>query len=296
MSRSAVLLLLMALTAAPWVPATAHAQAPEVDPFETRFHAALALYRDGQYAQAFAAFYPLAQQRPDSRVLGTLGAVAANQVEDDAFVRRWTERADASPNDPIANYVAGIVMHYTAHSRMNSRERKRPYYRRCLGYLARTLPTLEHVQRVWIYSAVSHHRLGELGPARVAIDRAVRLGLDDPDVLYCRAEITHRENPRAAIADLEQYLLLMRRNARRGAVVSPSKEARVEEMLVYVRAVAAGEVPATDLWDSLDDEMWSDPRAVWWWTRRRAPHLAVSAVGLAAAVYALRRWRRRRRD
>lgn len=269
-------------------------QVPGDDPFEARFFQALEHYRQARWEQAFNAFWALAQERPDNRVVGTLGAIAANSVYDDAFVARWTRRADAQPRNAMANYIAGIVMHYMAHARMMTRGGKRPYYRRSIAYLERTLPAFEHIQRVWIYLAVSHHRLGEFPPARRAIARAVALGEDDPDIYYCRAEIMHREDPSAAVVDLERYLTTMRRFAAQGAVVNENKERRVREMLAYVRAMAEGSVPDSDLWDSIDDEMWSDPRVLAWWTRRRPAWALGGGAAIGAAVYGVLRWRRRR--
>ncbi len=211
----------------------------------------LALYAAHRNAEAFALYHALARENPHGGVLGMVVATLAStvQVGDLARLRSF---ADAHPEDPLAQFEAGVGAHYIAHARVATLAEKPPYYRLALHYLDRVGSAYEFEPRFWIYRAVSHFRLGEQGPAEAAITRAIALGSRDPDVLYCRAEVLHRVNTAEAVRSMEQYLRLEDELLREGAAPGdPNKRRRVEQMLRTLRDVLAGraQLPAHDMFD-----------------------------------------------
>jgi hypothetical protein len=215
------------------------------------FVAGVRLYRDGKLHEAFETFRALARQAPRNGVLGMVVASVASTSPTPEEVDRYAAEADAHPDDPLAQFVAGVAAHYCGHRNARTRAEKGAYYERAIRYLARTRPTFDFEPRVFVYLAVSHYRLGHQKEAEALIESAIPLASNDPDVYYCRAEIREHVDLPGAIADVRTYLDMSDRLAKQGVPMNEQKHARVKEMLGHLEAAAHGGPPARDLFDPL---------------------------------------------
>ncbi len=212
----------------------------------------LDLYRQGKHREALDVFVNLARKRP--RYGGVLALVVANLAPlqpTAARVEELAREADAHPDDPLRQFIAGVAAHYSAHYRARTPEEKIALYRKCIEYLERCRKAYAFEPRVYIYLAVSHYRLGHQKQAEQLIERAAELSAEDPDVFYCRAEIYHRKDPRRALADLDRYLAMIDAHRQRGGVVPKRKVQRVALLRRYVQAIADGKGPDDEIFDPL---------------------------------------------
>ncbi len=172
------------------------------------------------------------------------------------------ERAAARNADDA--FLLGVLLHY------------RDDWRGSDAALAQAEARHGRIARLLIYRAMNHHRLGDDDTASKFIARAVALGAEDPDVLYCRAVIDLDRDPAQATRDLQAYL----DRTSGTAEVNPGKQARVRHMLQDLEGCAAA----------------SSPRAC----LERKALLKVSlpwlggALALVAGLLMARRWRRGR--
>jgi|GEM_PF-1359699 len=283
-------------------PAVATAPAPSAQRTagtdERVYAGALELVREKRYDEALPVLVSLARATPSTHVLGLLVAVVASARHDPVAATRLRAEADAAPGDPLLQFMAGVATHYCGHVAARDQAEKRRYYELALPYLQRTLPAYDHVVRVWIYIAVSHYRLGHQQEAEEAIAEAAKRNAagDEADVYYCRAEIMHRIDPAAAVADIDRYLAIMKANVAHGAFTDQGKEARLRDMRDLLRRAADG-APVPDAAELFDPVLvgdrdrdrplpmpWNDPThpamlvlylllvfalGRWWWVRRR---------------------------
>jgi tetratricopeptide (TPR) repeat protein len=239
--------------AAPPPPASASAVA--VPPEDADAYArGLELYRNGKSREAYDVYLALARKNP--RHPGALGMVVAtlagsNLSEKD--VRRLIAAADAAPNDPLPQFLAGVASHYYAHEDADSLEEKRAWYDTALRYLDRAR-AYDFEARWHIYHAVTHFRLGHQAEAEAAIERAVALGSEDPDVYYCRAEIFQRSNIPRALEDIRRYQAMVAAIVKNGGTTSPDKAKRVELMYAHLLAVSRGEASPKEIFDPVDSD------------------------------------------
>jgi tetratricopeptide (TPR) repeat protein len=225
----------------------------ELDPeLVALFERGLKLYGDKRHGEALALFVELAAKNP--RFAGALGMIVANLAPthpDAEGVRAYTAKADAAPDDLLAQFMAGVAAHYSAHYTARTPEQKRTLYETSIRYLERTRPAFDFEPRTFIYLAVSHYRLGHQEQAEALIEEAVRIGDQDPDAYYCRAEIMHRNKTERALTDLDKYLEMTEKFRAAGGWIAESKVDRVKAMQAHLRRVMAGEEKLDDIFDPL---------------------------------------------
>lgn len=280
------------LAVEPTVPgAVADADAPSDPARDAAYSHGLDLYRRGRFEEALVLYVGLARHDPHDGILGMVVAALASTRPDAERVALLAREADAAPEDPLAQFEAGVGAHYYAHQQGRDAQEKRRYYEHALRYLDRARPAYDFEPRLFIYLAVSHFRLSHQAEAEELIERAVELGGDDPDAYYCRAEIFQHHDLTRSIADLDRYLGMTTRLREEGSVVSESKLERVRAMLDHLRAVERGEVDRTEMFDPADGNTpWSRVGAEPAWFALGT----LSIAALLSAVFALSWWRRRR--
>ncbi|MEZ4265754.1 MAG: hypothetical protein R3F39_05195 [Myxococcota bacterium] len=113
-----------------------------------------------------------------------------------ARLRGLVERVAKAPEDRMAAFFAGVLMHY---------ERD---YAASQAYLLPLVEIFPKEPRLYIYLAMNAFNLGELQASKDYIARAETLDLRDPDVPYCTAEI-YRDTDRArALRAMDAYLTM----------------------------------------------------------------------------------------
>ncbi len=258
---------------------------------EAAYNASMDLVRRGDAVGLLNAMRELARRDPHPLVIGRLVRGCANVAEGpEAFerVEDLLAAADAASNDPLPQLIAGVAVHYRGHHTGRTLAAKERDYRLALRYLGRTQGAFDHAARYWLYTAVSHYRLGEQAPAEAAIAKAVETDLgSDADVLYSRAELHHRTDPKAALADLRAYRALMAANKRRGGFSAPEKEAKVGEMEARLQRAFAGEPVGPD--ERVFDPLKTGGHALPLWLAVVAALIVGVAAGAAASRLAKRK-------
>ncbi len=255
---------------------------------EAAYEASMVHVRSGDFGALLRDMMALARRDPHGLIIGRL-VVACAGVADGEGARERVDQlmanAEAHPDDALQQLVAGVAVHYRGHHTGATIAAKMADYRLALRYLGRTNHRFDHSARYWLYTAVSHARLGEQAAGDAAIIKAIAADLGtDADVYYCRAEIFHRRNPAQAVADIKRYRAMMAANKRKDGFSAPEKEQRVGDMQARLERVVAGEALA-------EDERLFDPLHVAG-QRPVAPILLVGAVLVMAGLVL---WRRRRR-
>jgi LPXTG-motif cell wall-anchored protein len=210
-------------------------------------------HRAGRFDEAVHGFAAVARLNP--RFSGALGMVVASLAPsnpDAAKVAALAQAADAAPGDALAQFMAGVAAHYSAHYTAETREQKLALYRQTIAYLEKARAAYAFEPRIYIYLAVSHYRLGEQAEAEGFIERAVELDANDPDAYYCRAEIWHRKDPAKAIGDLDRYLEMSALLAEPGSKVAEAKVDRVKALREHLQKVASGEGQPEEVFDPLE--------------------------------------------
>lgn len=269
------------------------AAAASAGELEARRQEAHALYVEGRHAEALAIYRELARKDPNvESVLGTLGAILMLPEQTRADVDRRTAAADAAPDDPLLQYEAGLTTHYYAHSASDDAAEQRALYEQTIEYLQRTLPAYDRSPRVWIYLSVSYFRLGRVAEADAAIAKAIERGeRTDPDVFYCRAEITRFRDPAGATRDLNRYLRQMQERMRQTAKVKMAKEIRAQRLRDWVAARATEPLREPTPLEVL--RPWSE--IPWWRVHIGADVVFLGVTLLITAAWLPWAWRRLRR-
>lgn len=209
------------------------------------------------------------ERRPGN--LGMLLAMYLREQGLDRPVAFWTSWHEDHPDDVVAPFMVGVLLHYDDQFSASNR------------WLQPLDGRLNDEPRLWVYLAMNAFNLGDRARAAALLDRAAALAVVDPDVYYCRAEITRDTDRDLAIADLERYLALTETSPH----ASPPKQARVHVMLSSLRA-------CRERGDVRCEGPWEHPRRSWW-VRMRAQLLA-SALGVALLAGAALFLRNRRRE
>lgn len=234
---------------------------------------------------------PVVRTEPHPLLMGRLVVAAAGLAsmnDGPARVSKLVEHADAHPNDSLAQFLGGVAVHYRGHLRASSLEEKRADYTAALRLLQRVAKVYAESPRLWIYTAVSHLRLGHQAEAEQAIDLAVRHDDgSDADVYYCRAEVWHRKDPAKALEDIARYQQIMVVNKQKGAFLNAKKEQRVENMRQIIAKAQAENRPVAG--EDLFDPILGIPPV------QEPPLWPKVVAGAAAVVLALRLWLRFRR-
>lgn len=218
---------------------------------ETRYAAGLRAYQAQRYTEAIDIYTRLAQ---DNHCCGVLGMVVASLASTAPTAERAATAiaaADAAPNDPLRQFVAGVLAHYAAHVNGRTAEEKTRLYGQAVRYLERVREVYASEPRVWMYLALSNFRIGNQREAEQSIERAMRLGEQNPDAYIGRAEIYERANPRRAIEDIDTYLRLNAANEARGAAPNRAGVARVQAIRAHLVEVSEGRAQPQPLFDPL---------------------------------------------
>ncbi len=143
-------------------------------------------------------------------------------------LKRFLARADANPDDDVAAFFVGVVLHY---------ERD---YARSQRYLRPLEVRIAEEPRLYIYLAMNAFNLGDRPGAERWIAKAGELDLRDPDVPYCISEI-YRDSDRAkALAALDKYWSMTAFSSDPTSV----KQRRVAGMRVAIQACYDAKTPA----------------------------------------------------
>lgn len=248
------------------------------------------LIQSGKADAGIDLLLPILRKEPHPLLLGRLVVVAAGVAslnDGPSRVDKLVAQADAHPEDSLAQFLGGVAVHYRGHLRAASAEEKRADYTAALRLLQRVAKVYADSPRLWIYTAISHLRLGQQAEAEQAIELAVRYDDGgDADVYYCRAEVWHRKDPAKALQDIGHYQQIMVENKQKGAFLNPNKEQRVEKMRQIIAAAHAERraLSGEDLFDPILGAPPQEDKPVW-------PKLVAAA---AALVLAARLWLRRR--
>ncbi|MDP6945106.1 MAG: hypothetical protein QF464_13235, partial [Myxococcota bacterium] len=181
----------------------------------------------------------------------------------DPVVEAWLEKAK-DPDNHVANFIAGVVLHY------------RHRYTESDAHLARAEPSLGNETRLLIYRAMNRHRLGDSKTAATLIDKAVHGARPDPDVAYCRGVIHIDLDVERAITDLQQYIDATRDSRE----VYEPKQRRVALMLEDLKDCRGAKTPS----ECIENKA----------TLRRIKPFAAGALAIVALLAGLLVWRRRR--
>ena len=106
---------------------------------------------------------------------------------------RFMARADGDPDDHVAAFFAGVILHYEKDFASSS------------AYLNRVTGVFPKEPRLFIYLAMNAYNLGDRKKAERFIDKAAKLDLRDPDVPYCVAEIYRDTKRKKAFKALKSY-------------------------------------------------------------------------------------------
>lgn len=108
-------------------------------------------------------------------------------------MNHWLRRARAEPNNTVAAFFAGILLHYERDWSGSN------------ALLDRAFKDFSEEPRLYIYRAMNLFNLGDRAGSEAAITRSEELEVQDPDVFYCQGEIFRdTDRPRAKQA-LEVY-------------------------------------------------------------------------------------------
>lgn len=113
-----------------------------------------------------------------------------------ARLRGLVARAASSPEDRMAAFFAGVLMHYERDYASSQR------------YLLPLVAIFPKEPRLYIYLAMNAFNLGDRKAAQDYIAVAETLDLRDPDVPYCTAEIYRDSDRGRALRAMDAYLTM----------------------------------------------------------------------------------------
>ncbi|MEZ4269414.1 MAG: tetratricopeptide repeat protein [Myxococcota bacterium] len=208
------------------------------DTADVRARRARALMALGRPQEAAETLEPVAWASADSGLISSLLG-AYNRVPDAAWQKAKREellkRAEADPDDHIAAFLAGVLLHYEGQ------------FERSDAMLRPLLPIFGKQPRLFIYLGMNAFNLERRDEALALIEQAMTLEAPDPDVYYCRAEIFRWTDPALALADLDRYLA----EERGSATQNEKKTQRVVRMRELLAACVerGAPIPCAGPWE-----------------------------------------------
>lgn len=142
-------------------------------------------------------------------------------------LERFRARADKDPSDIIANFFAGVLLHYEKGFVAST------------AYLKRVIGKVSDEPRLYIYLAMNAFNLGDRPSAERFISKAETLDLEDPDVPYCISEIFRDSDRARAVAAVERYWEMTRFTSD----VTSVKQQRVWRMKGALKRCLAEDTP-----------------------------------------------------
>jgi hypothetical protein len=168
--------------------------------------------------------------------------------------------------------MIGVLLHYGNEFEASTR------------WLQPLMGRLKGEPRLFVYIAMNAFNLGDKATARRLLDEGARLDVVDPDIYYCRAEITRDSERDLAIDDLHRYLALTEGTPHADA----KKQQRVKDMLSAIVACKANGIAECDgPFEHPRRPFIEAIRDYGWWITG-----AVSALLLWLCLWAWRRLRR----
>ncbi len=191
----------------------------EQNPADIRLTLALShAYRmTGELGEAIALFHTTAETLAfdeDNQYLGQLLALYLTSSTVEEWVEHWRDVLEWKPDHVTGRFLLGACLHY-----LDEFEESNVHLEQLVG-------VIDHEPRIYVYQAMNHFNLGDKAKARAFLEEGIKLKKVDPDVYYCRAEITRDSERDLALSDLERYLVLTARSQ----FENPGKRIRVVEM------------------------------------------------------------------
>jgi len=143
-------------------------------------------------------------------------------------LKRFRDKADADPTDVLANFFAGVLLHYERQFQASS------------DYLDRVIGKVSDEPRLFIYLAMNAFNLGDRKSAEDYISRAEVLDLEDPDVAYCVCEIFRDTDRARADRAVDRYWEMTRFTSD----VKSVKQQRVWRMRLALKRCITEDTPA----------------------------------------------------
>jgi hypothetical protein len=181
-------------------------------------------------------------------------------------IESWKAWYVDHPDDVVAPFMVGVLLHYGNEFVESNR------------WLVPLKDRLHDEPRIFVYRAMNAFNLGDRKTARELLDAAALLPVVDPDVYYCRAEITRDTERQLAIEDLGRYLALTDGTPH----ASIEKQARVKDM--YDELLVCHEENHEHC-----SGPWEHPRKAWWQLPKGMGLIATSLVLLGLVIFAIRR-------
>ncbi|MBD91208.1 MAG: hypothetical protein CL940_12815, partial [Deltaproteobacteria bacterium] len=209
--------------------------------------------------------------RGEHRQAGNLGMLLAMYLrgqDTERAIEEWKSWHKKHPDDVVAPFMVGVLLHYGNEFEESNR------------WLMPLKDKLHDEPRIFVYRAMNAFNMGDGKTARELLDAAALLPVVDPDVYYCRAEITRDTERQLAIDDLGRYLALTDGTPH----ASIEKQARVRVMYDELLVCHAENHERCA-------GPWEHPRKAWWQETKGIGLIATSALVAGGALWLIRRRR-----
>ena len=190
---------------------------PVSEDYLRRYAEAETLARSEEPRAALGIALELAREEPTySKLLAKIAAMVEAAELETKLVDEYSAQADSSPQNKLAQFVAGVSNFHTATDIDSPGVAKNNNYRRALSYFEATRPDYDFEASIFGYLAMIHFVLGEGEQAEIDIEHCLDLDPGWADGYLYRAQIYQEQEIGRAILDLEAYLWLMRGQTRYG--------------------------------------------------------------------------------
>ena len=228
----------------------------------------------GELEEAIRLFHTTAETLAfdeNNQYLGQLLALYLTSSTVEQWVDHWREVLEWKPDHVTGRFLLGACLHY-----LDAFEESNLHLEKLVG-------VIDHEPRLYVYQAMNHFNLGDTAKARAFLEEGIALKKVDPDVYYCRAEITRDTERDLALSDLERYLVLTARSQ----YENPGKRKRVVQMRDALKTCKAEGI-------AVCAGPWEHPRSrVLGFIRRNEVQLIVFGVLLALSAVGVAMRRRR---